>query len=118
MIVGVKFKAKFTNSSNQYYLYCIHYGNEDKATSTISSGCKSFIYAKYKGTDKEKKLYIKNLTTDHTGHAKYTEMELLDMMTLNDVREDIKTRAQGLFENGETCIEINSTLQKEFPKNK
>ena len=30
MIVGAKSKAKFTNSPNQYYLYCINYGNEDK----------------------------------------------------------------------------------------
>ena len=63
-------------------------------------------------------MYINNLTTDHTGHAKYTEMELLDMMTLNDVREYIKTRVQRLFENGETCIEINSTLKKEFSQYK
>ena len=37
------------------------------------------------------------------------------MMTLNDFREDIKTRAQRLFENRETCIEINSSLQKRIP---
>ena len=45
-------------------------------------------------------------------------MELLDMMTLNDAREYIKNRAPRLFENGETCIEINSILQKEFRQNK
>ena len=62
-------------------------------------------------------MYINN-TTNHTGHAKYTGVKLLDIITLNGVREYIKTRAQRLFENGKTCIEINSTLQKEFSQNK
>ena len=117
MILDVKFRAKFTNSSNQYYLYYIHYGNEDKGQLLQLTVA---VKALFTPSIKEligKKLYINN-TTDHTGHAKYTEMELLNMMKLNDVLEYIKTRAQRLFENGKTCIGINSTLQKEFSQNK
>ena len=76
-------------------MYCINYGNEDKEQFLQLAVA---VKALFTPSIKEligKKLYINN-TTDHTGHAKYTEMELLDLMTLNDVREYICLKMEKL----------------------
>jgi len=112
---GIRYKSKLMDSSNQYYMYCIHRG--DKETK-ISSKCKAQVYGRFRESNGKSKLVVVDIITQHTGHFRYTDGEIRKMIKSKDIPDNIKDSAVELFLNGWNVSEILPSLLIKYPDSK
>jgi len=120
---GVEYTSHFHHSSNQYYMYCIHYGNytssaksnEKKETaSTFRKNCKAFVLAcQEKKPEGDSQIIIKSFCSEHN-HAQYTQEELFGLRKVKDMPTEVKEIALKRFLEGQNVSDIMPILKSHF----